>query len=222
MPTANRRQFVPLAIRHFLAQDYANRELVILDDGLESVADLASTDPLIRYLRLETRTPLGAKRNLACERACGDIIVHWDDDDWMADWRLGYQVRALLEKDADVCGLNKLYFYNPEQDQAWLYVYPDRARFWVAGATLCYRKSFWRETPFPHVNIGEDTRFVWSCDANRMVALDDPSFYVAMIHAGNTSGKRTSDPRYRPVPSDHIRQMMAGSFEDHVRLFEKR
>ena len=27
--------------------------------------------------------------------ARGQIIAHWDDDDWSAPWRLGYQVAAL-------------------------------------------------------------------------------------------------------------------------------
>jgi len=32
MPTADRRAFVPQAIRYFLRQDYGNRELIVLDD----------------------------------------------------------------------------------------------------------------------------------------------------------------------------------------------
>ena len=32
MPTADRRRFVPRAVHQFLAQDYPNKELVILDD----------------------------------------------------------------------------------------------------------------------------------------------------------------------------------------------
>ncbi len=48
LPTANRRRFVPQAIRLFLAQDYPNKELVILDDGAESAADLVPDDPQVR------------------------------------------------------------------------------------------------------------------------------------------------------------------------------
>lgn len=219
MPTANRARFVRQAIRCFRKQDYPNKELLILDDGEQSIADLVREDAQVRYLRLDQKSPLGAKRNLGCQEARGDIIVHWDDDDWMASWRLSYQVRALTESNAAVCGLDKLYFYEPGRDQAWQYVYPERARFWVAGATLCYLKSFWRENPFPNINVGEDTRFVWGGDARKMIALADASFYVAMIHPGNTSRKRTSDPRYCQVSADQIRQLMGGDFEDHVRLF---
>ena len=220
MPTANRPWFVQQAVRCFQGQDYPHKELLILDDGEQNITELVRQNRQIRCLRLDQRMPLGAKRNLACQEARGDIIVHWDDDDWMASWRLSYQVRALTENNAGVCGLDKLYFYEPARDQAWRYVYPERARFWVAGATLCYLKSFWRENPFPNINVGEDTRFVWGGDARKMVALPDASFYVAMIHPGNTSRKRTSDPRYHPVAVEQIRQMMGVDFEDHARLFK--
>jgi glycosyltransferase involved in cell wall biosynthesis len=220
MPTADRRRFVSQAISYFQAQDYPNKELLVLDDGEQSIAELTRDTNQVRYVRLDQKSAIGAKRNLACKEARGDIIVHWDDDDWMASWRLSYQVQALIENNAAVCGLDKLYFYEPERDQAWQYVYPGRARFWVAGATLCYLKSFWRENPFPNINVGEDTRFVWGGGARKMIALPDSSFYVAMIHPGNTSRKRTSDPRYRPVASEQIRQLMGGDFEDHARLFK--
>jgi glycosyltransferase involved in cell wall biosynthesis len=220
MPTFNRRASVPRAIHCFLRQDYEPKELIIVDDGDDAISDLVPNDERIRYVRLDYKMALGAKRNLACKQAAGDIIVHWDDDDWSADWRISYQVRALIESSAEVCGLDKLYFYEPERDQAWQYIYPERARFWVAGASLCYLKSFWRENPFPNINVGEDTRFVWGGDARKMIALPDASFYVAMIHPGNTSRKRTSDPRYHAVAAEQIRQLMGGDFENHARLFK--
>jgi glycosyltransferase involved in cell wall biosynthesis len=61
MPTANRRAFVPRAIQYFLRQDYPEKELVILDDGEDSVADLIPADPRIRYLRETRRRTIGAK-----------------------------------------------------------------------------------------------------------------------------------------------------------------
>ncbi len=122
MPTYNRRRFVPQAITYFLRQDYPSRELIIVDDGTEPVGDLVPDDASIRYLYREGRLTVGAKRNLACEAAKGEIIVHWDDDDWLADWRLSYQVESLLREEADVCGLDKLLFYSPASDRAWQYI----------------------------------------------------------------------------------------------------
>jgi hypothetical protein len=48
---------------------------------------------------------IGVKRNRLCELARGDVIVHWDDGDWMAPWRVRYQVECLSAAGADVCGL---------------------------------------------------------------------------------------------------------------------
>ena len=88
MPTHNRRPFVGQAIYYFLRQDYPEKELLILDDGEDAVADLVPRDERIRYVRLEQRQSIGAKRNHACELAKGQFIAHWDDDDWMAPRRL--------------------------------------------------------------------------------------------------------------------------------------
>ena len=95
MPTFDRRSFVPQSVRYFLRQDYPAKELVIVDDGPEPVSDLLPADPRIVYHRLEARTVLGAKRNLACELARGSVIVHWDDDDWASPERVSVQVAAL-------------------------------------------------------------------------------------------------------------------------------
>ena len=95
MPTADRRTFVPWAIEYFLRQDYPRKELVILDDGEHSVRDLVPSRPDVRYYREEHPQILGDKRNRLCELARGEIIAHWDDDDWQAAQRLTYQVHSL-------------------------------------------------------------------------------------------------------------------------------
>ena len=205
MPTFNRRRFVPAAIACYQAQTYPHRELVIVDDGTDPVGDLVPADPTIRYVRLEGRLTTGAKRNAACRAARGEIVVHWDDDDWSAPDRVEVQVEALLETGADVCGLRDLLFYEPATDRGWCYRYPPRGRPWVAGGTMCYRRSLWAAQPFPDVRQGEDTRFVWAGGALRVHAIDRLDLYVATIHAANTSVKRTAGPRWAGVPGAEIR-----------------
>lgn len=75
MPTANRRRFVPQAIRYFQAQDYPNREEVILDDGADSIEDLIPDDPCIRYIRQTGKRTLDRKRNEAVEACQGRFIA---------------------------------------------------------------------------------------------------------------------------------------------------
>src|SRR5712691_6677735 len=102
MPTADRRGFVPRAVACFLAQDYAERELIILDDGADSVADLVPNDERVTYLRVDARLPLGTKRNRCIEASRGELIMHWDDDDWHAAHRISVQVAQLQAQQAEV------------------------------------------------------------------------------------------------------------------------
>jgi O-antigen biosynthesis protein len=208
MPTANRRAFVSQAIRYFLRQDYEHRELIVVDDGTDLVADLIPTHPQIRYVRLDGKYTLGAKRNLACQEAKGEIIVHWDDDDWMAPEWLSYLVTGLLREDAEICGLDQVIFFDLRNNQAWVYVYPKGSKAWVYGGTLCYRKTFWRKHPFPEINVGEDTQFVWRNNSSKVVALENNRFYIALIHPGNTSPKKTSDRFWRKYPYEVVRNIL--------------
>jgi glycosyltransferase involved in cell wall biosynthesis len=222
MPTADRREFVPQAIQCFLQQDYANRELIVVDDGIDVVADLIPPGPRIRYVRLEGKHTIGAKRNLACQEAKGEIIVHWDDDDWMANWRLSYQVASLLKEQADLCGLDKVLYYDPRSGQAWQYIYPKGRRPWVAGNTLCYTKAFWQGNPFPDMNVGEDTRFLWSNHPKNMLTLQDVAFYIALIHPGNTSPKQLQDGCWHSYPIAEVRKLMGGDWTFYADLLQCR
>ncbi len=205
MPTANRRRFVPQAVRMFLAQDYENKELLVLDDGSDSVADLIPRDPQIRYIRRPHRQAIGAKRNAACAEARGDIILHWDDDDWYAPTRISMQVEALERTQADICGIDRVFFMEPLTRQAWEYVYPKAGAPWVYGATLCYRRAFWRRNPFPELTVGEDTRFVLGVRDAHVHILPDNRFFVGLVHAANTCPKRIRDARWQPRPFADIR-----------------
>jgi len=208
MPTCNRRSFVTQSIRCFLRQDYPNLELLIIDDGPDAVGDCVPNDARIRYLRLDQKRTIGAKRNLGCEQARGEFIVHWDDDDWYPSWRVRSQLRALLDRPADVCGTSRLAFYDAGADRAWEYRYGGPGSGWMAGSTLAYRKTFWKENNFPDITIGEDTRFVLN-NAGRVVCdLLEPALCIAMVHSGNTSAKETGTAFWHPQPSTAIRALL--------------
>jgi glycosyltransferase involved in cell wall biosynthesis len=213
MPTADRRAFIPGAIAQFLRQDYQNAELLILDDGVDPIGDLVPQLDRIRHVREARKRNVGQKRNYLCELARGDVILHWDDDDWAAPWRVRYQVEQLLQSRADVCGLDRVFFYEPAADQGWEYTYPKSAAPWVYGATLCYTRAFWRRNPFAPVSIGEDSRFVWSNEHKRLVALSDQRFFVGLVHSGNTSVKRTRGSRWQPYPAASLRALMSADHE---------
>jgi len=212
MPTYNRRAFVPQAIEYFLRQDYTEKELIIVDDGSDAVGDLVPEDERIRYIRLNAKSTVGAKRNVACEQARGDIIAHWDDDDWHAPHRLSYQVEILLREGTDMCGIQTLLFYNVETSHAWRYAYPENQRAWLSGSTLCYKRAFWASNRFASINVGEDARFVWNARKERMTVLPDSTFHVGIIHRQNISSKQTRGVCWRPYPLEEIRQLLGADW----------
>jgi O-antigen biosynthesis protein len=208
MPTYNRRSFVAHAIAYFLRQDYPNKELIIVDDGTDAIGDLVPDDERIHYIRLRVKKTVGEKRNLACERARGSIIVHWDDDDWHAPHRLSYQVGALMREGTDLCGTNTLLFYDADNGRAWQYAYPLNQRTWLVGGTLCYTRAFWSSNRFANMNVGEDSRFIWNARPGRITRLPDSTFYLGMIHQQNVSPKKTNGSYWRLYPVEEIRRIL--------------
>jgi glycosyltransferase involved in cell wall biosynthesis len=208
MPTRDRRRLAAQAVQWFLRQDYPRRELVVLDEGPEGLEALIPDDPRVRYHRLDRRLPLGAKRNRAVELARGELVAHWDDDDWMAPDRLARQVAALRASGGDACGTRELLYYQLSAGQAWRYRY-EGARPWLAGPTLLYRRAAWERAPFPdHAQVGEDTAFVWQMDPARLHVMDDASFYVALVHGGNTGPKSLRGRCWEPRPLSEVAALM--------------
>jgi len=155
-PTYNRRKYLPTSISLFLAQTFTNSELLIVDDSTESITDLVPKHPRIRYIRCE-RMNTGAKRNLCCENARGEIIVHWDDDDWQAPARIEDQVRELNASNKAVLTYRNILYWNEETQRAYR-CWPNDIQA-PHGATLCYRKDWWEKHKFIDQLSGEDTEF---------------------------------------------------------------
>jgi glycosyltransferase involved in cell wall biosynthesis len=200
MLTANRQKYVPLAIDNFIQQTYPNKELIIIDDGKNSVLGLIPNDERIKYFyELPTGT-IGAKRNYACARSSGAIIMHWDDDDWYApDW-IDRQVEYLIESKADMCGIEHVHFFSPISDTFWTGTPLNRNKGyrqqWVSGATLAYWKIFWETHPFEHRNTGEDDSFITK-HAAKVFAHDYIDGFVAILHAHNTTTKYFEHPIHK-------------------------
>ncbi|NEU10429.1 glycosyltransferase [Flavihumibacter sp. R14] len=213
MPTYNRRKFVPHAIRYFLRQEYNNKELIIIDDGTDPIIDLVPDKPNIRYFRLDQKLTLGAKLNMACTYANGEIIANWDDDDWYAERRLNYQVAELTKQGTDVCGLNKLLYYDLGQKNGYQYSYPSDEKAWLLGSSLCYKKEFWSGNKYADINIGMDALFVWGTSADRITALPDHTIAVHTIHDQNVSPKKMDNAWWERYPEEELEKVMSNDWD---------
>jgi glycosyltransferase involved in cell wall biosynthesis len=218
MPTRNRSDFVSQAVQCFLRQDYEPRELMVVDDGTTPIDHLLPDDERIRYLRLDRRATLGEKRNIACDAARGEFIAHWDDDDWSGRDRLSAQVSELERSGADVCGARSLLHYALEPGQAWLYGPRNGERPSLLGGTLVYRRSAWAGSRFPDARVGEDGAFVRAFAPERVRSLEDPPYYVALIHRRNTAAKNLTDRRWQRRPVGEVTARLGAGMDFYLGL----
>ncbi|MDO8521042.1 MAG: glycosyltransferase family A protein [bacterium] len=89
IPTCNRLDLLPRAIRSVLAQTYQDFEIIVVDDGTKERADVVVagfSDPRTRYIKNETSLGGGGARNRGIKEARGEYIALLDDDDeWLPD-----------------------------------------------------------------------------------------------------------------------------------------
>src|SRR4051812_45905269 len=81
--TRDRPLLFSVALRCYEHQTYEPRELIVVDDGLESPADRTAIEALGgRLITVAPGTPLGIKLNVGIEAARGRFCMKMDDDDW--------------------------------------------------------------------------------------------------------------------------------------------
>jgi glycosyltransferase involved in cell wall biosynthesis len=218
MPTRNRRPFIDQAIWYFLRQDYPSKELIIVDDGDHPVGDRVPEDARIRYIRLDRRHTLAAKRNIACQLSQGEWILHWDDDDWMAPDRLSLQVAQAQAARALMSGARQVTHYRLEQGDAWLGSQPQSGAARLFGGTLIYQRSAWENHPFPDVKGDEGYAFTRQFPVESIQILADASFYIALLHAGNAAPPNLASPMWQRLPLEEVSGRLGSDRDFYVQL----
>ncbi|WP_391564936.1 glycosyltransferase [Allorhodopirellula solitaria] len=81
----------------FLAQDYPQKELIILNDCDGQI--FRFDHPQVRVVNQSQRyATLGEKRNACIKLAEGEVIAVWDDDDVYLPWRFSDAVSEMLSR----------------------------------------------------------------------------------------------------------------------------
>lgn len=199
MPTWNRRAFIPAAIDCFLRQTYDPRELVILDDGEEPIDDLIPEDARIRYVFEDRRRITGDKRNRVCELAIGELICHWDDDDWSAPDRIAHQVEMLSDSGKPITGFSNLLFWDLREKKAR--IYRSSISGYVCGTTLCYTRELWQSRHFKSRHESSDNDFVYPI-LPLIAASRDTGCMVARIHGCHHTSSKAGIRE--EIPEDRI------------------
>jgi glycosyltransferase involved in cell wall biosynthesis len=156
MLTYNRPQFIGRAIQSVFDQDFADWELIIVQDGDQEltkavVGQWQSRGHRLRYFHRDTPGNVASALNFGIRQAGGEFIAILDDDDqWISTHKLSKQVTFLRQNpDYVACGggaividdrdNEQLRYLKPEQDaqirSQILHANP------MAHSTTLYRKS---------------------------------------------------------------------------------
>jgi len=216
-PTYGRERYLPGLYRNFAEQTHTDRELLIHDDSPEpSPFFSAVRDSRVGYLHAAgQRVTVGTKRNQLIERATGELIAFFDDDDFYAPGYLAAMVSAL--GDGDLVKLSgwfalsvpddAFFFWDTAQQHPLHYKVgegaitfvtssqfkPDFAAKNVDGYGFSYlfrRRVFGGAARFPDKSFGEDLPFVQALRAAGSAVRhvqDDAGLVVHLLHNRNSS-----------------------------------
>ena len=185
-PTRNRDRFLKNALTYFRSQDYTNIEWLILDDSPQAAecrGDLS--DENIFYQHIDRKISIGEKRNILIEKARGEIIIQFDDDDYYAPNYVSSMVSALTDLGADLINLRGWFLYDIRSDffGYWDLMQKEGPHYrcdqsGVAltmlspennldlennqlgfGFSYAFKKNVWEAVKFPAIDWNEDGEF---------------------------------------------------------------
>lgn len=222
MPTKDRPNFVQIAIEYFIRQDYPNKQLIIAYEKETDLPDNVRKYPEIRLIRTKER-PLGGKRNYLALSAKGEIIIHFDDDDWYAPSRIRYQVAPIISNETDATVLMDPIFFDTSSQSCWecsakLYELIFERR--MNGCTLAYRRDILKDRIFyPEITKGESIQFIEAMMAKkwRVKEMHDRDQHIYLRHKDNTWAFKVGEYL---IPEDWKKIPIPGFFKSDSSRYE--
>lgn len=216
MPARGRTELAAKAVECFLNQTYPDKELLILDDAEDpAFPAIPRPEDLIECTRCYgPRQTIAEKRNWLCAQVPdGNLIMHWDSDDYSSPDRMAHQVEMFRSSGKAVVGYHNLLFFNDETRQG--YKYWSHTNFYAVGTSLAFSPAWWKKNPFPLTRryggsdvpllVGEDNAFVSVARKHRELStVDGEGRLVARIHSENTSSKNLDGCSFRAVKIDRF------------------
>jgi glycosyltransferase involved in cell wall biosynthesis len=194
-PTYNRRRFLPYMIECYKSQTYPVKymEWIILDDGTDCVKDvfdtLAKDIPNIRYIRLDEKKLIGAKRNILNAEAVGDIVVAMDDDDFYHPDRVHHVVQKFQQNPTiELAGASEIYIYYT--DNKTIYKFGPYHSKHATNGTMAYRKSYGKSHLYDETVTHAEERSFLEDYKHQMIQLDTFKVMLVISHSENTFDKK--------------------------------
>jgi hypothetical protein len=193
--TKDRRIFMPLLKYCYMIQSYPEDklELVLVDDGTDSIEDTLIGVPNVKYVRADPGMTISQKRNLAVQNAMYDILVTMDDDDVYPNNSVLQRVAMMLMEPKKECGFcTTIPCYDIVKYASFMNVPPTHLTMSerVSEATMVFTRKFWEERNFDDsVHIGEGNAFIRGRE-QMCREISPQEVIVSLIHPKNTSSRR--------------------------------
>ncbi len=200
-PTYNRRRFIPYIIKSYEAQTYPKdrMEWIILDDGTDSVEDLFKglKIPNLKYIRLNEKLLIGAKRNILHKASKGDILVSMDDDDYYLPDRVHHVVQKFgLNPSIQLAGSSEIYIYYSDIQK--IYKFGPYGPSHCTNGTLAVRREYALSHLYDETVKNAEERSFLEGYKNPMIQLDPFKVMLVISHSENTFDKKKMRDQVSP------------------------
>jgi glycosyltransferase involved in cell wall biosynthesis len=193
-PTYDRGRFIESMVACYKAQTYPKdrMEWIILDDGTEKVGDLVLQYtkglPNIRYIALEEKLNIGAKRNRLNREAKGELIISMDDDDWYSPERVAHVVASFSKNPTyQLAGCSQLYLYY--SDTGEILSLGPYGKNHATNGTMAYKASYAKTHQYDETVVYAEEKSFLDNYKNPMIQLDPKKTMLVMSHSENTFDK---------------------------------
>ncbi|MCH9626338.1 MAG: hypothetical protein S4CHLAM123_15350 [Chlamydiales bacterium] len=244
-PTGDREHFLKGCYKLLQKQNYTDWEWLVYDTSLRPVH---FEDPRVIYIHDENILSIGEKRRRLVEWARGEVIVHFDDDDYYAPTYLDTVVKSLEE--ADCFSFYSWFSYDLKTRQVHYWARNERAdRYYVLnplggneirevglparlkdlqvhknhelgyGFSFAYRKEVAKNCTFPDCDLMEDRYFFRAAEKAGFRFNMVADQLGEAVHVIHDSNTSSESPQYR-IP--HF--LLAEKFTDffaHIELYHE-
>jgi len=195
--TRDRRIFMPILKYSYMIQSYPEEkmELIIVDDGDDSIEDTLFGVPNVVYVRLTEKKTIGEKRNIGVSKAMYDVITFMDDDDVYPNNSVLQRTAMLLaypKKECAFCSVIPCYdicnYSSFMNAPPFCLSMSER----VSEASLIFTRKFWEECKFGDTQIAEGDAFIRGRE-HMCRELSPQDVIVSLVHTRNSSSRKIPD-----------------------------
>lgn len=227
MATYNRANFIVEAILSIQAQTYLNWECLIIDDGgndntQEFISDVLQNDMRFRYEKRPDTYDKGlpGTRNFGIDKATGDYIVFFDDDDFVHPDNLKVSLEELIKNKVDYCHFQKVSYQieKPILNKAvvkniQILTVEDINKIITQEIGLTSCTVLWNKNCFDKIRFNEGLQYAeeWECysrlisEGFKGVMIDTVLYYNRKHSESNTGEFYRNDPIRR---ESHVKAIL--------------